>query len=716
MFNLEGVNINFSFDFIFFLLAVAGLIFYTVYYYKITIPPISFSNKIILTVIRSLALLFLIFAIFEPVLTLTKKNEIQSKTYVFIDNSRSIKLNNKTRNEDIVSSFWDAANKSGAAEYSKLFLFGNKTREVFFDSSKQINFSDGSTNFDDIFQTINKAKDEISSIVILSDGIITEGSSPVFSAEKLALPVFTIALGDTTEKKDVKINSVLYNEYFYSNTPSDISVSISNNKLSNKQTKLLLFEDDKLIAQYPVTLSPLGQQNVLITYTPKNSGQKKISLFVDKMKEESNYSNNKRIFFIKVKSQKIKTLIAAGNPSPDLSFIKNSLREDKNLDISQITFISSNTFLEKGNFKNKIDSAEIYFLIDFPSEETSDKVLNSIAFNIKTYNKPFFFLFSNNIDLNKFKLLQDEMPFYIKEARYGYTEVQPYLINASSAIIPASTEGNDKTVWNDMPPVYQTNSVLISKPGSIVLLTSKIKNVQTNFPLVLFRNISSNRSIAILAKDIWRWKLQSGSNQKYLFDRFFHNVVKFLSNTDETKPVKAKSSKQFYSAGEEVEIFAQVNDELLNPINNAELKGTVENNIDVKTELHFSLVGDGLYSAKTGIVKPGNYYFNVEAFTNSKLLGKSNGRFNVGEIDIEALDLEMNYNLLYNLAAKTNGEMYYKSNFNLLFDKLKNLNRKNIKHEIKRTEIPLWSNKIIMILIIVLFAVEWYLRKKLGLL
>ena len=84
--------------------------------------------------------------------------------------------------------------------------------------------------------------------------------------------------------------------------------------------------------------------------------------------------------------------------------------------------------------------------------------------------------------------------------------------------------------------------------------------------------MGSKRSIAVLAKDIWKWKLQTADENLNLFDNFILNSVKWLNTSEKQKQVTIKTSKKLYSSGEDIDFTGQVYDETFNPVSDAEVK------------------------------------------------------------------------------------------------------------------------------------------------
>ncbi len=97
-------------------------------------------------------------------------------------------------------------------------------------------------------------------------------------------------------------------------------------------------------------------------------------------------------------------------------------------------------------------------------------------------------------------------------------------------------------------------------------------------------------------------------------------------------------------------------------------------------------------------------------------IGSDNGTFNVGDVDLELLESRMNFEFLEQLSNETNGKTYLNTSTDKLIEDLIRTNQDLSKEKILTSEIRLWSNEVLLILIIVLFSLEWFIRKRSGML
>lgn len=714
MFGYDKISFDFSYQWLLLIILIGLSIVFTIYSYRFTLPPINKLKKLFLISLRLSALILLIFIFFEPILSLQKKVEIQPAHLIFIDNSKSITAieDKETLNRTIKNLF----DMNGLIDNGdiRFFTFGSDVNQIKTFNLEQINFNDNATNLAKIFRLPEILKDELqkvnpASITILTDGIITDGINPTYQAEKLGLPIYVFAVGDSSKKKDILIKNVLYNENIYINNSTTIAATVNNFGYANASIKVSLLDGNKILESQIVTLNSSGIHTVNFNYLPKEKGEKKLQIVIDPLDGESNKENNTYPFYINVSEDKTRILLISGAPNTDMTFFKKTLDNDENYLVNSFTQISPDRFIEE-NFKTKLDSADILFLFGFPNKFTSEEIFNLIKSKIIIRKTPFFLMLNNDVDLNRLKQLESELAINIENISDNYIKAQPYIsFNTVEKIdlinnIPESD-------WNKLPPILFPPNLASAKTESRVICYVKTDNNKIKLPMLIQRSSSSSRNICFIGKEFWRWKLQTSIDNISLFDVLISNTAKWLSINDENRKFKVKTLKKFYSAMDEVEFVAEFYDELLNPINNGEVEVTIKNKDESKT-IQLSDLGNGLYEGKIALNKAGDYTFIAKAKSNNSILHTASGKFNLGDVDIEMIDLRMNFEFLSELSKRTNGELFFPKDFDSYLNKIKELNKRTSTVKIVESQIKLWSNEILLIIVIILFSIEWFLRKQ----
>ncbi|MDT3696372.1 MAG: hypothetical protein ROY99_08255 [Ignavibacterium sp.] len=712
MFGYENINLTLSFNLVFFIISLLIVIAYSTYVYKYTLPPVSRLRRLLLVFVRILALTLLVFIIFEPTLVLIEKKILPPVSLFFIDNSKSMQIKDGSSRTEVVNHFIDEIINADVRGEKKFFSFGSEITAVKTDSLDNLNFTEPSTNFAQIIENVKNSDDNISTITIVSDGVITDGSTPFYSAQRLGIPFFNLAVGDSSRKKDIELKNVLFNDYIYAQTPTTINATITNNGFAGKSISTSLFEGSNLVSQKNIILDKSGVNSVSFEYTSVESGEKKIQLKVNALDGEASVLNNNKSFFINILDNKINILLIAGSPSADLTFIKNSLTEDPNLKVNTLTQVSPSRFLEQ-NQNLLLDSADIIYLIDYPNQNSENGFLTKVFNKLKTKNIPLFLLLSSDVSPSKLKAVEDLLPVSVTQIENNFLQVQPNpeFNELSNPLLNHSTK-ND---WNNLPPIPQALSNIKVKPESKVIVKTLVNGQPRNNPLVVTKNLGSKRSIVVLGSEIWRWKLQTAQKNNKLFDNFLLSSNRWLNAPDEDKKIKIKTSKKFYAVGEPIEFTGQVYDDLFNPLSDAEIKLNISGP-EYHDEIILSSIGNGLYEGSVLLTKSGDYKFSGQVLFDKRNIGSDNGTFNVGDVDLELLESRMNFEFLEQLSNETNGKTYLNTSTDKLIEDLIRTNQDLSKEKILTSEIRLWSNEVLLILIIVLFSLEWFIRKRSGML
>lgn len=701
------------------------LILFTIYSYYYTIPEISKKNKTILIVLRTFSLLLLLFLIFNPKLIYSSYKEIEPKLAFLIDNSQSMKI--KDRSYDRGAIF------SKILENFEFDKFDGNIDFYSFDSDiKQIsNFALDSITHDgrttNIYKPINyisKIIDEknYQALVLITDGAFNSGPNPIYLADNFPKPIFTIGIGDTIPPKDIVIKAIISSEITFVNNKVDVSAQITINGYPNREFPIMLFENDKLIEiQQIKTIDKTTNYNFTFSYQPKTEGIHKISISIPRAEDEYTSENNTNSTYIKVIKNKKVISIFSSSPNPDVSFINQHITLDKEIKVNQFIQKFQSTFYITPTDKD-IKETQLFVLIDFPTSSTPDNLISKIVAELQE-GKPLLFIWGNNLDRRKLQLLHDFLPIEITSFSNREFMAGLYVNDAVSDNPLFRIEGiiDYAKQWQSLPPIFKTETFTTPKMNSKVLAFSTVENVKMQEPMIAISDFGSRRTIAVMGYGLYRWKLLGSAKeiargnleQIDLFSVFIDNSMRWLSISNVEQQVIVRTLKKHFSSTEPVEFIGNVWDNSLNPIDKAtvqiELKGKNFSKI-----IDMVATGNGNYYAKISSLPKGDYDFNAKAILNNNILGNSEGRFSVGEINFELLDLKMNKAMLQQLANYTNGA-FFDNNANGLANRILNLKNFTKTNKLVETEFEFINRWWTLIILVISFSLEWFIRKKLSL-
>jgi hypothetical protein len=532
------------------------------------------------------------------------------------------------------------------------------------------------------------------------------------SAEKIGLPVYTVAIGDSTPRKDIVVENVVYNEVVFLGTSSPVTTTIQIAGFSDKDIAVSLLEDGKKIAEETVSIGENGTVSSTFNYRPRTTGMKKLAISVQEFPDEVNKLNNYSPFYVSVVENKRKVLILSGAPTPDVTFVKNALTGDSTLTVRSMTYDSDMRPLEKDINESILDSTGVLFLLNFPSQAIPQKMFDGIINLISNRNVPFFIMINQYSDKGLLKKLEPFLPVILSTGAGVEFEGQPGLAEGveRNPLFYSTSPGALKA-WDDLPPVLIPNFRAEARPESQVLAYVKLNSRVMPNPLIVSRNFGSKRSLAVIAGDIWKWKLKAKNEN--LFDDFLFSTAKWLGAVKDKKRFSLRTNKKFYARNEQVEFVAELYTESFDPLSDGEVSVTL-NSPQGKTSFSLSSTGSGIYQGIYKPETPGDYTFTGVATLDGKVIATDGGNFNTGDINIELLNPYTDAGFLRNLSSITGGEFYYYTNYLKLFDDLTQFNKESAI-EIKTTETHnLWNNPWLLIIIVLLLSIEWFFRKREG--
>ncbi|MCX8011117.1 MAG: hypothetical protein N3A61_08195, partial [Ignavibacteria bacterium] len=690
------------------------------FYYRNTIPFLSRGWKIFLSTVRSLALILILLAIGEITFGITKFFRHEPKTLFLIDNSKSVGQfynENQSKVKPLLTLLNSKLNEDKGKYES--FTFSDKISKNEVNQLDSIMFDGSATNISSALNSISEKRIEknIQNIILITDGIYNSGDKPLYSAEKLGIPIFTIGIGNPLQQKDIIVSELLSNDITYVQNLNKVKAYIKNFSFARQKIDVSLYEENVLIERKNLSLSE-NFDEINFDYTPKIIGERKLTVTISNVEKEQSIKNNSLSKYINVLSDKLNILLIAGSPSNDFGFIKNLLESNQSYRVNGLIENQKGGFYPLFSDKRNLDSADILFFIGFPESKSSFNFINEIKSKVVEKNLPILFLVNNQTDFNLLNIFNDYLPFTVGNS---FGDVSQVFFDISSnqtdnAILKID-DVNNAQAWNSFPPIFRVDREFKAKPESEILSYFKIQNNRINQPLLLTRKLNQHRSIALLGFGIWRLKLLNSINteQNDKLDRLLNNIVKWLNTREVTKKLKVKLAKKIFDKNENILISAQLYDDSNNPVSDQNISLDIFQNRQLKFSTVFQSLGNGLYQAEINDLDKGDYSYTASVtLLNQKY--SDEGKFSVSETELEYQNLRMDEDLLKQIASINGGKYFSLDQADDFINNLeKNLKQKVIEKAVT-SENQLWNSAYFLIAVIVLLSIEWFFRKRLGLL
>ena len=721
---MPELHLSILFRFVLLLFAAGCSIMLSLFVYRSTVPPVSSVKRYALISLRSIGLFLLFLLLGEPLLSLVTHSVDQPIIAVLVDNSQSMTISDRAGRRDgtlkliLRSDVWKKISKDGRLTYS---IFDAKARNLSAIADDSLTLKGEETNIADALKSVKQtsATSNLQAVVLITDGNSTIGMNPLYEAEELGVPVFTIGVGDTIEQKDLLIRKVLTNEIAYAGTKVPVNVTVHSAGFGGERVQVSLRNGATILDEKSLTLD-IGTHDYLVplSFVIEKEGMQKFTAEVSNLPGEITPQNNRMNFFMKVLKSKLRVALIAGTPSQDAAFIRRSMASDKNIDITAFIEQNDGRFYENTLNADTLKTFDCVVLVGFPTEHSNSRTLQMVL-DAASVEKPFLIILSRTIDFGKLHTLDPLLPFTVESVASNELQVFATVpeTQRNNPILKISTSSNTVEVWSKLPPVFHQQGNFRSKIESEVLATVRLQSIQLADPFIVARKVNKNKSLAVLGYGLWRWNMLSdaGSGADQMLAHFVGNAIHWLTTQEDSRRIRVQSSKHVYTTQDAVEFTAQVYDDNYQPRDNAQIEVHVQNESETSSIVLNSL-GSGQYQGEFESLRESEYKFTATVMVNGAAIGSDQGTFSVGGLNAEFIETRMNKSLLQQIAAQTGGRYYDSGNFESFSHDVTMMPSFNPRDISKSAEIEIWNSRWMLALVVFIFALEWLLRKRNGML
>lgn len=650
----------------------------------------------VMAAFRFLAVTIIAILILTPLLKSNFREVEKPIVVIAHDNSESVIVNNDSafyKNE--YKEAYNKLKKQLADKYELTsFAFSENTT-----ISNELDFSGKQTDMSSLFDELDNLYNNrnVGAVIVASDGLYNKGRNPLYTASKMKFPVYSIALGDTNVHKDIILTKINANKYAYLGNTFPLEIIVDARQSKGKSTKLTVSNDNGVLFERNIEISN-NQFNITVPVLleAKEVGLQKFSASLSNIDGEMSYSNNRKDVYIEVLDARQKVLILANSPHPDIGALKRAIEVNDNYEV-EVKLIEK---LDK-----KLGSYNLVILHQLPSLKAESK---NLMLELASTDVPVLYIVGQQTDLKTFN--SAEAGLQIQNARSSVNEAIA-LPEQNYSLFTISD--NLRRSFTKLPPLTAPFGDYKTSGSANVMLKQKIGVVETAQPLLIFNELNERKTGVIAAEGIWKWSMgdYSLNGNHDIFNEFTSKLIQYLSvKTD--KSLFRVTSKNHFFENEPILFDGELYNESYELINEPEVNMKLTNSEGKSYPFVFSRTVDA-YRLNAGNLPVGDYSYEATVKSGEKIHSER-GQFSVSALQVEATNTVADHQLMYSLANQTGGQMYYPTQLELLAQDI--LNREDIKPVIynhKRLD-DVIHEKWIFFLILILIAVEWFLRKRSG--
>lgn len=522
----------------------------------------------------------------------------------------------------------------------------------------------------------------VQSVLLLSDGISNMGNDPVVLAQQLPFPVHSLVVGDSTTPVDVGIQNVLVNKTVSLNATFEMLIDVFAHKVQGREVNVNILHNGKSVFSQSVKVV---QQRQVVDFSlqlqARQPGLQKYTIEITAVEGEQNIRNNRQDVYVDVVDEKIKVLLLAAGPHPDITALRSALQ---GLEQFEVTLVKTLTGAELRQ-------------CDIVIAHTPDA---AVCNQLKMADKPVWYILGAGTGAQVFAALE---LLDGSGGLYSSVEVLPVL-NGQFGIFQLPE--NIAEVVTKYPPLQGT--LVNIKPQEDVLFHQRIGNVVTRQPLWFFKQYGTAATVILAGEGFWKWRMQE--HRSYGKSETFEALVKQsllkIHSRQDKRPFMLYTDKQVYNAYEKVYVYAMYKNALGELQNMPDVKLLVNGNARQKP---MERIGN-TYKEDMGIFEEGSYTVTGTIREDGRE-HTAVVRFEVAPFDLEAVRTHADYTLMNNIATYSGGLFGTYGERDAFVQKILQHATASVKLREETKEHQLVDFKWLFFLLLVLMAGEWLFRK-----
>jgi uncharacterized membrane protein len=498
-----------------------------------------------------------------------------------------------------------------------------------------------------------------------------------------------------------------------------------------------------------VTLPADGEPaTVRVRFTLADAGPRVIHFRIPVLDGEQVTQNNQRDALVTVTDRREKILYIDGQARYEMKFLRQSVADDKNLQVVTLQRTAERKFL-----RLDIDAAED-LAGGFPKTREElyayrGIVLGSIEAGAFTQDQ--LRMMADFVSVRGGGLLALGGRLAFAEGGYGGTplaEALPVELEATRAadtfletlkVVPTrlgqthvatqigASEQASADRWAALPPLTSVNPIRRVKPGAAVLLTAR-EGSRDGQVVLAYQRYGAGKAIAFPVQDSWQWQMHNDIPvEDQTHETFWRRLLRWVVDGVPER-VEVTVDHERVERGDPVLVTARLRDDRFIGVNDATVRAKVTGPDGRVTEmpLAFAVDRDGEYTATFTAGQDGLYDIAVDAATRAKgsdslaaqrlakesdPLAHARAFVRAAPDDREYFDAAMRPAFLRRVAEDTGGRFYTPATASTLPEDITYLGRGVTVVQEK----DLWDMPAVLVLLIGLAGGEWLLRRRWGL-
>ena len=703
-------------------------------------------DRIILSTLRIVTIVLLVFALSRPMLVIATIVPQQNFLGILIDDSRSMGIadrGDQPRGQFVYDQFGPEGSEllSALSDRFKLRFFRfSATRDRLSDVS-ELTFAGTRT---DIATALDEARLELAAVPLAGLVVVTDGadngdaslSEALLQLQADGVPVHTIGLGTERFDKDIEISRIEAPRRVLLGSAVAVDLTVNQSGFDGQVVELVVEDEGRILKTQQVELPRGGEPaTVRVYFNVDEEGSRLFKFAIAPTDDEAVRQNNELETLIHVDDSRKDILYFEGEPRWEIKFLRRAVADDKNVRVLVLMRAAENKFSRYG-----VESPE-ELEAGFP--RTREELFQYDGLILGSVEASFFTpdqlrMIAEFVEVRGGGLLTLGGRWAYAEGGYGGTPVEealpvvldrpseskgrvfaelevrptPFgLTHAVTQLGPSPEESEDR--WSELPALSTLNLIQEVKPGATTLLTARADGVSDDVVVLAYQRYGRGKAISFVVQDVWIWQMHADIPlEDMTHETLWQQMLRWLVD-GVPDHVSVVTEADRVSPNTPMTVTAAVTDSGFLHLNGAEVVATITGPSGASQDvpLEWTVQKDGEYRGVLTPMEQGRHEIQVTARYNGEVIGTGTSHVEVGDLGAEFYGAEMQAEVLQHVAAETGGRFYTPETVETLPEDVSFTESGTSVFE----ERDLWDMPIVFLLLAATLGAEWIYRRQRGL-
>ena len=671
----------------------------------------------------------LIWVLLQPTLTTERLREGENAIALAVDNSASMSYGaEESRFAAALRNLATVTDADGAPRFAIRHYELGPSVQAVPSFTESLPDGDGTDLYGGLLSVLEEARfSPLAAIVLASDGADTRGGLDAGQIAEIAnfgVPIHTIGVGRDSIPEDLELQEVTVPDKALPGSTVSARVAIRHD--APLESRIKVYDGEDLLQIVPVTLAAdSGVTTAWVEVELSDAGPHQLRLSLDAIDGETELRNISRSTLVNVASERYRILYFEGEPRWEYKFMRRAVADDEDLVIATLLRVSPNKFYRQG-----IDNPE-ELEGGFPT--TADELFRYDALIIGSVEAASLTpgqqqLIRDFVSERGGSLLMIAGPNGLGNGGWGQSalaDVLPVLLpptttdsfhrlkvparltpqgQASQVLRFAADNAANQEAWLELPDVADYQVLGNVKPAAMTLLNADTQDGL--LPLMVLQPYGRGHAWVLATGGTWRWQM-SMPLEDLKHEIFWRQLLRaMVASAPETVSLTATGGQE----GGSIALRAEFRDDAFAPMDDIGVRLVASH--ESGEALTIAMLPDtaeaGVFAGELSPPESGTWYFEAVAERNGEPVAVARTSLLHESGAAEHFGIRRDTGTLERLAAATGGRYFEAGALDGIHDLLRYSNSGITETEYR----PIWNAPAVFLLLLLLKAGEWLLRRR----